>query len=307
VTASEGTADNGADFTAKSVTVSWNDGETGVREVRIPITPDDDPEENETIIMTLSDNTSGLIIGPNPVTLTIIDNDDVPAPPELPIVSFGKPKSKGKENAGTASVLVKLSAVSDAPINVDYQIAGGTAAGGGIDYTLADGTLTFNPGEITKPIDIAISEDLLDEYAETILLAISNPLNAVLGTNGMHTRKITDNDLPPTIEFLQLNSEGNEDSTPVQIQVRLSAPSGKPVEVHYGLMRGLTAAPDDFSFPDDHISFNPGETDQVLVIDIVNDATTEGNETILLKLKQPINVGLGVIRRHTYTILQNDA
>jgi hypothetical protein len=44
---------------------------------------------------------------------------------------------------------------------VDYAVSGGTATGGGVDYTLASGTLTFNPGVTTQNISVAIVNDTL--------------------------------------------------------------------------------------------------------------------------------------------------
>ena len=49
---------------------------------------------------------------------------------------------------------------------VDYATGDGTATAGA-DYTAANGTLTFAPGETTKPISITIADDTVDEDGET--------------------------------------------------------------------------------------------------------------------------------------------
>jgi len=43
----------------------------------------------------------------------------------------------------TANLAVALSTVSGKTVTVDYTVGGGTATGGGVDYTLANGTLTL--------------------------------------------------------------------------------------------------------------------------------------------------------------------
>jgi hypothetical protein len=72
--------------------------------------------------------------------------------------------------------------------------AGGTATGGGTDYTLANGTLTFNPGEVTKNISIAVVNDNIDEADETVIVTLANPAEATLGANAVHTYTIQDDD-----------------------------------------------------------------------------------------------------------------
>ena len=44
-------------------------------------------------------------------------------------------------------------------MTVDYAITGGTATGGGVDYTLASGTLTFVPGVTSQNISVTVMND----------------------------------------------------------------------------------------------------------------------------------------------------
>ena len=76
----------------------------------------------------------------------------------------------------------------------DYQVTGGTATSGA-DYTLAPGTLTFNPGEKTKTIPIPIVDDALVEGNESVLVTLSTPGGGLaLGTISQTTLWIVDND-----------------------------------------------------------------------------------------------------------------
>ena len=71
-----------------------------------------------------------------------------------------------------------LSAVSAQNVTVDYAITG-TATGSGEDYTLGAGKLTINAGETSGTITIAsIIDDPVDEPDETIIITLSNPVNA---------------------------------------------------------------------------------------------------------------------------------
>lgn len=85
------------------------------------------------------------------------------------------------EDAGTVSLTVELTEASALPVSVDYAVVSGSATGGGIDYTLNPGTLTFAPGEMSKTLPISITNDGLLEPTEMVVVALSNPANATLG------------------------------------------------------------------------------------------------------------------------------
>src|SRR6185295_15311977 len=133
---------------------------------------------------------------PSSHTYTIQDNDSQPT------VQFALANSSGSESASPVNLAVTLSAQSASTVTVNYAVNGGsTATGGGVDYTLAAASLTFNPGETSKNISLAVNDDYLDENDETVILDLSSPSNAVLGTPSSHTYTIQDNDAAPTVQF----------------------------------------------------------------------------------------------------------
>ena len=105
---------------------------------------------------------------------------------------------------------VDLSAASSQNVTVDYAVTG-TATGSGTDYTLANGTLTIVAGSTSGTITIAsIVNDTLDEANETVIVTLSNPSNATLGSDDAHTYTITDNDDAPAVDFKATRSSGAE-------------------------------------------------------------------------------------------------
>ena len=131
---------------------------------------------------------------------TVLTNEtDVTISVVTPTIAFSTTNSSGLESVATADLQVDLSVVSGLDVTVDYTVSG-TATGGGIDYTLANGTLTILAGYGNNNITIAsIMEDLLDENNETVIVTLSNPTNATLGVNTVYTYTITDNDSSPII------------------------------------------------------------------------------------------------------------
>ena len=125
--------------------------------------------------------------------LVIAGNDNPP------VVDFNATSSSGAESVSSAGLTVDLSVVSGQNVTVDYALTG-TATGSGTDYTLANGTLTINAGETSGTITIAsIVNDSLDE-ANEVIVTLSNPSNATLGSDDTHTYTITDNDNPPVVD-----------------------------------------------------------------------------------------------------------
>jgi hypothetical protein len=70
------------------------------------------------------------------------------------------------------------------PITVNYSASGTATAGS--DYTLLPGTLTFAAGEQMKPLPLAILADSIGEAPEAIVVTLSNPTGAQLGSSSTH-------------------------------------------------------------------------------------------------------------------------
>ena len=112
--------------------------------------------------------------------------------PASPPVQFAAADYGVQEGAGTATIAVTLGSASTYPVTVDYATSNGTAVSGK-DYTASTGTLTFAPGETNKTFNVTIKNDTTDEPEQTVVLTLSNPTNALLGTPAVATLTITDN------------------------------------------------------------------------------------------------------------------
>jgi hypothetical protein len=291
------------DYTAVSVsdTVVFEPGQTS-KTIPITIIDDSTPEPNETIQVTLS-NPTNATLGANTVhTYTINDNDVV-----IPTVQFQAATSNGSEATTSVNIPVTLSAATTATVTVNYAVTGGTATGGGTDYTLAAGQLTFVPSDTSENIPVTINNDTLDEVDETIIVTLSSPTNATLGSPTSHTYTINDDDAAPTVAFSTTSSNGSEATANVNLAVTLSAASGQTVTVNYAATGGTATSPADYTISGTSLTFNPGETSKNVPITVVDDALVEGNETIIVTLSNPTNATLGANTTHTYTINDNDA
>jgi Calx-beta domain. len=239
-------------------------------------------ESNETVIVTLS-NPSNATLGSDTVhTYTINDND---TPPDI---EFNTTSSNGIESISSKALTVDLSAASSKNITVDYALTG-TATGSGTDYTLANGTLTINAGSNSGIITIGnIVDDSLDELDETVIVTLSSPVNANLGTDITHTYTINDNDSAPSIGFKIINSSNDESVSFQSIDVNLTNISTKNITVDYSVTGTATGSGTDYTLADGKLSISPGEiTGNITITDIVDDLLDEDNETCDSNLIKP--------------------
>jgi len=178
---------SGVDYTLSSTTIIINAGSLSGTAT---ITGEDDVlvETAETVIIDITGVTNGIESGTQQVTASITDDDAAPT------VAFTSTSSSGLESVNSKNLAVNLSAAATKTITVNYAVTG-TATGA--DYTLANGTLSFAVGDLSKNITISsIIDDVINEGNETVIVTLLSPVNAVLGTDTVHTYTITGNDAP---------------------------------------------------------------------------------------------------------------
>jgi hypothetical protein len=259
-------------------------------------------ELDETFTITLSGPSAGISLGVTTVnTYTIHDDDNARK------IDFTAASSNASEATTAVSLTIQINNVDAVnPTKVDYSVTGGTATGGGVDFTLASGTATVAINTTTIALNFTVNNDALYEANETMIITLTNPINSNLGTNIVYTYTINNNDPAPTIQFNLTSSSGTEATTPVSFQVNLSAASGLATTVTYALTGTATGFGTDYTLAAGTLTIAAGSTTGTLSAIIVDDALSELPETIILTLSAPVNATLGVNTVHTYTIVDND-
>jgi hypothetical protein len=103
--------------------------------------------------------------------------------------------TEGLSTTVTMTFNVTLSQASPNTVTVSYGTQNQTAtADSRGDYVTTIGTLTFNPGETSKTIDVPVVADGRPEPDETLLVSLSNPSGATI-SRGQATGTIKDNAL----------------------------------------------------------------------------------------------------------------
>jgi hypothetical protein len=183
-----------------------------------------------------------------------------------------------------------------------------TANGADIDYALTPGVLTFPPGTTTLNIPVTIHDDSIAEPDEVAMVILRNPNNARLGTIAQFALSIVDNDTPPSLAYAGFSAGSSsvaERAGTALIPVSLSVPATGMVTVDYAITAG-TATAADFTPATGTITFNVGDTVQIVPVAILEDTDIEPSETVSVTLSNPTGVRLGSLNAHTLTITDND-
>jgi hypothetical protein len=280
---SDGTAQAGQDYTAVSRTLHFTPG-TIIETVVVPLLDDALVEGAEFLSLTLANPSAGAVIGgPNPVPLTIHDDDS------LPSVGLSALNYTVTEAAGPAQMTVTLSAPYPLTVTVDYATAAGTALSGE-DYEEVSGTLSFVPGTMVQTLTVPIHDDALNEPAfETATLSLFSPTHAVLGPHNPVTLTIVDDDGLPTALFDEPFYTVDETAGAALVTVTLSYPYPLTATVDFATAAGTATPGEDYVAVSGTLSFAPGVTVQTFTVPIISDTLPEGNETVMLSLTDPVN------------------
>ncbi len=165
-------------------------GETA-KTFTIQITDDTRDELVENVIVDLTTAT-GASVSNQRFTLNIAEDAN-----DTPTVQFQAATSTATEANNTRNVVVTLSAASDKTVTVDFTVGGtatnGPQSGGGNDFLLANGTVSFAPDTTSRNISVDIHNNNPDtEPTETVEITLTTPSNATVGTPALHTLSISD-------------------------------------------------------------------------------------------------------------------
>ena len=194
------TATAGTDFTfASPTTLTFPAGSTS-QTLTLTVAGDTQPEADETVVLSLSNASTGNSVGtPANHTLTIT-NDDGPAP-TVAFASAAGAQAEGNAGTSTYTVNVTLSGTLPTgsftvPVSVD---AANSTATAGADYTLNTTSLTFSATATTQPVTVTVVGDVVYEVSETVRLLLGTPSNntVLVGTPNAHVLTIVNDDAAP--------------------------------------------------------------------------------------------------------------
>ena len=273
-------------------------------------------EDTESVTITLTgtnDDYIDISATNNSATLTITDDDTA-------TVSIAATTSANEAGPTDGRFTVTQSAVSSTTTTVSYTVSGGSASAG--DYVAPSGTVTIAAGSTTATIDVAVIDDTLVEDTETLEITLSAITSGdpeiSLGTTNA-TIDLIDNDTAE-VQFVLVSSSvaetyGGDHAVAIQLNTsptNATLTIAVSVDVETLATSTATGGGVDYTLNPSSVTFSVGagngDTANVLVTGIVDDAIAEGDETINLQvdaLTGPATID-GDYDTHTVTIDDDD-
>ena len=279
-----GTATAGADYEQPSGAVTFERGETE-KEIVVKVTGDRDLEPDETVEIEFN-LASGPLSGAIVTGTGTILNDDY----EISVV---EPDTVIEPPPGRTAILgfeVNLSpAASGGPVMVDYTTLGHTATAG-VDYVAQSGTLTFEPGEARKTIDVVVNGDSdVEQEHEQMYLLLSNArgpsgASVEIEGGGRFLGRIRD-----TLTLAIDSPSVLESAGDLVFTVTIDRELDEEVEITYHFSGGTATFNQDYRRIGTlgSLRFPPGVTRKTLTARIDDDDDIERDETVVVQLDAP--------------------
>ena len=254
-------------------------------------------EENETLIVTMSNVTNATKGSTDIQTITINDND-------VPTVSWSQETQTIGEDAGTVTITATLN-VPNPKDNVSISYTVGGTSESPYDHNADDATITITSGNTTAVTTFTINDDALVEKNETLIVTMSNVTNATKGTPDTQTITINDNDVPTANWSLETQNV-DENVRTVTVTATLDELNPREdVTISYTIS-GTSEYPDDHNAVDGTITITSGNTSAFTVFTINDDTSVEENETLIITMSNVTNATKGSTDTQTITINDND-
>jgi uncharacterized delta-60 repeat protein/uncharacterized repeat protein (TIGR01451 family) len=298
-TTQDGTAIAGADYQTSAGTLVFTNGQT-IQTFTVPIINDTLVEGNESVDLILSGATGTAILGRQLATLTIVDDDFSPG-----LLGFTQPVFTVSERGVVATISVARGGGSSGAASVDYSTGNGTATAG-LDYTGTSGRLVFADNEFFKTFTVPISDDSLVEGAESVSLALFNPVGSALGVS---TAVLTILGDEAQFNFAQTNFFVIESNLLANITVTRSSDGTGPVSVEFATSNNTAIAGSDYVSTNRLLSWAAGDfTPRTVTVQIINDLVGEVTEDLQLWLINSAGESLpGATNNVPLTILDDDS
>jgi hypothetical protein len=305
-----GNATNGTDFTYSitQVTFPISTAAFQTQNVTLSIVDDTTIESTETFQLVVDTVSGGAFVGTDSIyTGSIIDNDA----PVIPVISFTTTSATCLENAGTFNLIVSITNPTSTATTVDINVTGGAATAGS-DFTFNSPTTVTFPANSTanQTISVPVIDDALVEGAENIQFTLSNANNgAIIGSIGMFSQNITDNDVAPSnvVYFFNVTSDTIlENAGNIYASIHVVNPPSTTESVHI-TAKGTATYNTDYGFVTSNpVNIPAGLSNYNVMINITDDASIEGDEIIELHLDNPSTGTIGFDSVMTILLKDNE-
>jgi uncharacterized repeat protein (TIGR01451 family) len=284
----DGTATYKEDYQSGFGTLTFPPGAT-TRTFLVDLLDDDLYESpTETFTVSLTTPVNAALGTPSSRRFTIYENE---APP---VVQFIQNTFQGEEGDIPVTSTVRLSTPAGAEVRVrcaTYTNYQGHYATPDQDYLPLDTTLVFPPGDTQADCAVRMLDDQAVEPGEAFMAQLSDPVNAVLGSQSLVPVTILDNDVP-VIRLSQPTFTFTEGSAAKSLWLEADEHLANMAHLNYRLSGGTARGGLDFVPAQGTIDLVPDEYSRQyrVTVELLDDDSDEADETFFVEFSSPQGV-----------------
>jgi Autotransporter beta-domain/Calx-beta domain/Bacterial Ig-like domain (group 1) len=223
-------------------------------------------------------------------------------PPVARVTASGQSVVEGNSGLNTFTVVVSLPFPPNSDVTGSYSTADGTATLADKDYVEATGQFVIPAGKLdSPPITLQVVGDTKIEPDEFFTFNVHFGAGAI--DPAPYVITIVNDDVPViTVTGDVRVREGNAGLTPMVFGVTLKTPSDIPIDVAYQTVPNTATENDDYQGVKGTLTFQPGQTEQTIVVNAIGDTILESDESFFLR----VTPAGGATVTGTGTILNDD-
>jgi hypothetical protein len=203
------------------------------------------------------------------------------------MVSFSKNQVSAEGETTQFKVILNGPAV-EYPVTVPYALSG-TMLHDGSDHDLSDGSVTITSPDLETSVDVSFVDDGANEGAETLIISMGSPENAVTGPIAAHQIEILESNVEPSAELIADQNGAitrliGQTDGPVIVMATITDPNQQ--DEHSYDWSGSDNRLIDLDSDPTQLSFDPTnlEPDTYRIKLTVNDGEADGEAELLLNL-----------------------
>jgi hypothetical protein len=286
------------DYTTNDGTATAADNDYNTKAGTLTFNKDD---ISQTIDVTITDDGLVELDETFTVDLTVISGNATPANPSATgtilvddayDISIADSADVAEGGLAVFTVTITPAVIPGDTVTVGYKTVDGTATMVGGDYSFASGTLTFNPGEANKDINVSTINDNEVEFVETFsvqLPAATTFADAAFSDNIGDCNILVDDQYKFVIDDITENE--NVGNAVFTVSVTPAIQVGHTVTIDYTTNDGTAEdqnGSNDYTLTSGILTFNPADMSHTIAVPITDDVLVEFEEIFVVDLSNSL-------------------
>ncbi len=282
-----GSAQAGSDYTATSGTVHFIGalGQT-TKTITVPILNDSNYEPTEYFKLSISNSDLGYVVTRSQGVATIYDDDIQP----LVLNNFFDKGITESDSRQTLTLVAKFNQTLTSDVTVTYHTVDDTASHGSDYLPVAHGSVTALAGTNRALIPLTIKGDTTPEGTERFSVVIDSVTQGSLTDNLAYVYIGDDDTIKVSVSSSSVNEGNVGDHNQMQFKITLAKPYPltTPLTINYKTQDGsspsATLADRDYISKIGTVTFNKGDIEKIVMVDIVGDNKIEPDENLKMAI-----------------------